>query len=174
MGVSMALIIVRANETRTALESILHVLKLQFDMGHKILTLNIKHRDGTREWLRGSLDTVLKSDNMLGVEYRDLIMLEHYNDRAESYTVYMEDSATIETIKETFKNDQTCCVGMMPRMGPHLFFIFKNDPMSSYDLMGNNFISHRTPKEAVGPWIMNNICGKITCDRGLFHTMGIL
>jgi len=167
----MSLLMMHISTTQTALETLLHVFHSQMNGGYKNLSLSIKHVDGTNQWVRGNLDTVFGSDIILDMEYHDLVILEHYNDRSATSTTWLNGNTTLATLIDMYSDQEYCIMATLASGGPHAYFIFKNEPMSRYKLLGNEVISFFVPNGATQVSIMNNISGKLTCDRGLSHMM---
>jgi hypothetical protein len=157
------------NSEKTALETLLHSFRFQMGSGYRLMALSLKHPDGTRQWIRGSLDNVFRGDIIADMEYHDLIVLEHYNDKITPSISCIDRDISLQTLVEMHSDQEICSMGTVAKDGPNAYFLFKNDPMSRYTLLGNEVISHSIPTGATSVSIMNNICGKLTCDRGVSH-----
>jgi hypothetical protein len=155
--------------TQTALETLLHAFHSQMNAGCRSLSLSIKHSDGTNQWIRGNLDMVFGSDILLDMEYHDLVILEHYNDKGAESTTWINSNTTLNTLIDMYNDQEFCLMGALASNGPHAYFLFKNEPMMRYKLLGNEVISMFVPTGAAQVSVMNNISGKLTCDRGLSH-----
>ena len=142
-------------------------------LGCKILSLSIKHQDGEREWTRGAFEVVMRGDTIMGMEYHDIVILEHFDDRTGSYLSYLDKEVSLQTMIEIYADKPKCSIITTPRAGPHAIFLFKDEPMVRYRLLGNEMISEIAPVGATDASILNNMCGKVTCDRGLSHMIRI-
>ncbi len=165
----MAILMMHVIDERSALEALLHVFRKQMDLGHQIIAASVKHKDGTRDWMRGDIEVVLKDECLLEPEYHDIIILEHCDDKNPSNTTYIDTDISLKTMMELYRSQERCCTAVMPRLGPHAIFLFKDEPMVRYTLLNNYMISHRAPLGGLGISVINNMCGMMTCEKGLSH-----
>ncbi len=158
-----------SNQSR-AVETLLYVFRNQMGMGKKSLTLTMKHRDGYKEFCRGSIDKVFKDEMVGDIEYGDLLLLEHYNDDHRGY-IFLNDDISIDVLADIGKKMGDCCYFVLPRGNTFAFFIIKNSPMASYTIYQNDIISDSIFGNTAA--ILNNVCGKIDHGRGMYAMMKI-
>ena len=167
----MAMIFIRVSNRAKALETMLYVFKNQMNLGTKSLIFTMKHRDGYREYCRGSVDDIFKNEMMVDIEQGDLLLLEHYGDSSNRFIFFNED-VSIESLSNIAKKTSSCCQFILPRGNTFAYFMIKEWPMMSYILEGNDIISDSLLGNAAA--ILNNICGKLDFSRGIYATLRIV
>ncbi len=153
-----------------ALETILYVFKNQMKLGKKNLTLTLKHRDGYKEWCRGSIDEVFKHHVVKDMEYGDLVLLEHYDSLVHSY-IHFNDKMDVLTLADLSASMTRGAHYIFPKANDLVYFVIKDQPMSSYQIEKNEIISDEIFGKTAH--IMNNICGKIDHLRGVYATLTV-
>jgi hypothetical protein len=165
----MGLVMMHISNQKTALETLLHAFHSQMNMGYKYIELTIKHLDGTTQWVRGDLDLVFRGDYVRDIEYHDLIVFQHFTKKDETSINWLGRDFTLNSLIDMHADKDSVIMGTVSREGPYAYFLFKNDPMTRYMLLGNEVISNMMPSGGLQGSILNNISGKLTCERGLSH-----
>ncbi len=168
----MASILIRVFNKLLIFETLLYVFREQISFGKEFLSFTVKHRDGTREYVKGTCEVVFNSELVKDIEVGDLILLEHTDFRSVQDSLYLPSSLeSIDVLIESVKNINTCAYFLIPKDNTSVFFIIKNYPMSKYILYCNEIISLRVIGRTCT--IMNNVCGKIDYPRGVFISQKI-
>lgn len=167
---NMGSIFVRVLDDKSAFETLLYVFANQVHLGKKVLTFSLKHRDGYKEWCRGSVDKVFKDELMDDIEYGDLLILEHHDSIIDTY-INFNDQVDMEMLVLLASKMKRGCYFTMPRGNPYVYVTIKDYPMSSYTINKNEIISDNLFGSTAS--VMNNMCGKFDHLRGLFVTKQI-
>jgi hypothetical protein len=154
----MASILLRVKNPKTYLESLIYVFQNQMILGHKILGLTIKYKNGERHWLRGNVDSIFKSSCLKNLEYGDLILLEHG-------TYYTQIISSDNELIELSKDWGSGCNFIIQNQNLTTYYIISDYPMNLYDVWGNEVISERVFARKAR--ILNNICGRIHNYSGI-------
>lgn len=154
---------------KTALEALMHVFYAQLKGGYKNISFTMKHQDGSNQFIRGNVETVLRGDMVLDIEYHDLIIFEHSDQVREGIISWCDPNIPLNTLITLCADKDEYAMATISRYGPFVFFVFKNSPMARYMLLGNEIISNMVPSGASKGSIMNNMCGKLICEKGLSH-----
>src|SRR5574337_483309 len=77
MGVNMGIIFIYVQNPKKALETLLYVFKEQLMFGYTFNKMIVKHSDGCRLIIQGTVDQVFKSGISKSIEYKDVIIFHH-------------------------------------------------------------------------------------------------
>lgn len=163
----MASILMRILDPKTYLESLIYTFQNQMVLGHKILGLTIKYKDGERHWLRGTIDTIFKSECLKNLDYGDLILLEHAKSVVDisKHTYHSMLISSDKELIELSKDWSSGCNFIIQNQNLTTYYIVKDYPMNIYSVQGNEIISERLFGRAAK--ILNNSCGKIHNYNGI-------
>ncbi len=167
----MASIFMRVLDQQKALETLMYVFQNQMKLGKHVLTFTFKHRDGFKEWCRGSIDEVFKGELVKDIEYGDLVLLEHYDSFAHSY-IHFNEKIDLEHLANLSKSMHKGAHFIMPRGNEVAYFVIKDYPMASYTVCRNEIISDQVLGNKA--YILNNACGKIDHLRGIYKMLTII
>jgi len=168
----MANIFMRIKNQKNALECLIYIFRAQMMLGKRNLCLTVKHSDDDIEYIKGNVDTVFASSLANGIEYGDLVLLEHSNARTISDYIYpIGEPNSLFGLSESMKNIDSCSNFIIPKGNASVYYIIKNKPMNKYTVFKNEIISDRM----IGPRadIINNMCGRINFTQGIFNTLNI-
>ncbi len=166
----MASIFMRVLDERAVLETLVYVFKNQMRLGKKHLTFTLKHRDGYKEWCRGSIDEVFKHHVVKDIEYGDLVLLEHYNDIVHPY-IHFNDKMDVLVLADLSASMTQGAHYIFPKGNDVVYFVIKDQPMASYRIEKNEIISDEVFGKTAH--IINNVCGKIDHLRGVYATLKV-
>ena len=169
----MATIFMRILNKACALETLLYVFKEQMNLGQRHLVLTLKHRDGFSEYIKGNIDTVFNSELAGEIEFGDLVLLEHTNIKGFQEFVHLSGNIeSLSTLSNAASNISSCAYFLMPKGNTTIFFVIKECPMAKYVVLNNEIISENLFGKKAN--ILNNICGKIDYQKGIYNTLAIL
>ena len=163
----MATILMRIRNEKTYLESLLYVFQNQMKLGHNILSLTIKYKDGERTQMGGTIDSIFKSPIISNLEYGDLVLLEHGNSVTDvcahtNYSVFICSDKELELLSKHWKPG---CYFIIQQKNLLTYYIINEYPMYLYNVQGNEFISENLLGNS--GMILNNSCGKIHNFTGI-------
>lgn len=147
-----------------ALEMLLNIFKAQMNLGSSRLELTIKHASGPVSVCVGTIDAVLSSRTIKDIQFQDIVILYHSNFIYDREVI--DNVNSINDILKKSKQFTKLCSFSVPAEVNHsvVYFVFKNNPMYRYKLLGNEIMS--TGQFVSSGSILNNVAGCYKIDTG--------
>lgn len=152
-----------------ALETLLFVFQNQMELGKNKLSLTLKHKDCTKDYVIGNIDKVFKSDVIEEIESGDMILLEHFDSFRTDTSMYLESEIhgidSLGALVDIGKNINKCCQFVLPKGNNLAYFLIKDYPMFRYTIYRNEFMSEELFGKHAS--VVNNMAGKIRAGNGI-------